>query len=147
MIYEARKPTTTADANPEAILIGSPLDGTRSPNGTLLGDNLEDITGVVTQAFGFYRILPLTSLKTTSSPQPPLPPPTELTSSGDCEGLTVGSYNVENLSPESATLNQIAADIVNYLQSPPLVAIQEIQDDNGPTNDAGLFPLPPVPPC
>jgi hypothetical protein len=97
------------------------------------------VTGVVTQVFGFYRILPLTSLKVTSSRQPTLPPPTKLTSTGGCGGLTIGSYNVENLSPNSPNLNQIAADIVNYLKSPPLVLVQEIQDDNGPTNDASAF--------
>ncbi len=102
----------------------------------MLGAGLEDITGVVTQAFGFYRILPLTSLRVVSSPQPARPPPTELTYSGDCAGLTIGSYNVENLSPTSPNLNQIASDIVNYLRSPPLILVQEIQDDNGPTNDA-----------
>jgi hypothetical protein len=129
------------DANPEAILIGSPLDGSRNPNQTLLGDSLEDITGVVTYAFGFYRILPLTSIKITSSPQPALPPPTELISTGSCRGLTIGSYNVENLSPTSPNLNQIAADIANSLRSPPLVLVQEIQDNNGPTNDASMFPI------
>ncbi|KAL9129561.1 MAG: hypothetical protein Q9217_002017 [Psora testacea] len=127
---------TDRDANPEAILIGSPLDRSRNPTTTLLGNSLEDITGVVTQAFGFYRILPLTSLKVTASPEPALPPPTTLISTGKCDGLTIGSYNVENLSPTSPNLNQIAADIVNYLKSPPLVLVQEIQDDNGPTNDA-----------
>ncbi|ERF73316.1 hypothetical protein EPUS_03149 [Endocarpon pusillum Z07020] len=127
---------TDQDANPEAILIGTPLDGSRNPSTTVLGDSFEDITGIVTQAFGFYRILPLTSLVVISSPQPALPPPTELTYSGNCGGLTIGSYNVENLSPTSPNLNQIASDIVNYLRSPPLIFIQEIQDDNGPTNDA-----------
>ena len=94
----------------------------------------------MTQAFGFYRILPLTNIKVTASRQPPLPPPTRLTSTGGCRGLTIGSYNVENLSPTSPNLNQIAADIVTYLKSPPLVLLQEIQDDNGPTNDASKLP-------
>lgn len=93
------------------------------------------------QDFGFYRILPLTRLTTTRSRSPALPPPTRLVSTGVCEGLTVGVYNVENLSPTSSNLPQIAADIVRYMRSPPLVFIQEIQDDNGPTNDAGLLAL------
>lgn len=50
----------------------------------------------------------------------------------------MGDYNVENLSPGSSNLQQIASDIVNYLKTPPIIALQEIQDDNGPTNDAGL---------
>jgi hypothetical protein len=127
------------DANPEAILIGTPLDGTRNPSGTLLADSLEDITGVVTQAFGFYRILPLTGLRITGSASPPLPPPTDLIFGGDCDTLTAGIYNVENLSPTSPNLPQIASDIVNFLKTPPIVFLQEIQDDNGPINDAGWF--------
>ncbi|KAF1982654.1 endonuclease/exonuclease/phosphatase family protein [Aulographum hederae CBS 113979] len=124
------------DANPEAIIIGTPLDGTRNPDDTVLGAGLADITGVITYAFGFYRILPLTALKVTSSPSPALPPATKFVAAGGCKELTVGSYNVENLAPSSAHLPTIASDIVNYLKSPALVFLQEIQDDNGPTNDA-----------
>ncbi|KAL8902406.1 MAG: hypothetical protein Q9207_004741, partial [Kuettlingeria erythrocarpa] len=47
------------DSNPETILIGPPLDGTRNPNTTKLGDTLTDVTGIIQHAFGFYAILPL----------------------------------------------------------------------------------------
>jgi hypothetical protein len=124
------------DANPEAIVIGTPLDGTKNPTTTKLGDSLQDITGVVTYAFGFYRILPLTALEVTGSAQPALPPPTTLTSGFDCSSLTFGAYNVENMKPTSAHLPKIASQIVEYLKSPPLVFLQEIQDNNGATNDA-----------
>ncbi|KXT14219.1 hypothetical protein AC579_7536 [Pseudocercospora musae] len=124
------------DSNPEAILIGSPLDATSNPTTTKLGDSLEDITGVITQAFGFYRILPLTNIKVTGSRSPALPPATTLTSSGKCNGITIGQYNVENLQPASDNLQAIAQDIVNYMGTPDLLFVQEIQDDNGPTNDA-----------
>ncbi|KAI5359247.1 putative Endonuclease/exonuclease/phosphatase superfamily [Septoria linicola] len=127
---------TDKDANPEAILIGSPLDGTANPRTTLLGDSLEEITGVVTQGFGFYRILPTTNIKVVSSRSPALPPPTRLESSGSCNGITVGQYNVENLQPASDNLQGIASHIVNYLKTPDLLFLQEIQDNNGPVNDA-----------
>lgn len=35
------------DANPEAIIVGSPLDGTKNAP-TALGNAYEDITGVIT---------------------------------------------------------------------------------------------------
>ncbi|KAF7189088.1 hypothetical protein HII31_09510 [Pseudocercospora fuligena] len=127
---------TDKDANPEAILIGSPLDASSNPTTTKPGDSLEDITGVITQAFGFYRILPLTNIKVTGSRSPALPPATTLTSSGKCNGITVGQYNVENLQPASDNLQAIAEDIVNYMKTPDLLFVQEIPDDNGPTNDA-----------
>lgn len=124
-----------SDSNPEAILIGDPLDGTDNPKETRLGDSLAEITGVVTQAFGYYRILPTTGMTILNSQTPTLPPPTTLTSNGKCDGLTFGSYNVENLSPKSTILPTIASHIVNYLKSPTLMFLQEIQDDNGATNN------------
>lgn len=127
---------TFLDSNPEAILIGDPLDGTANPKTTRLGDDLEEIVGVVTYAFGFYRILPLTNIKITGTDQPAAPP-TTITSSGTCKKLTVGSYNVENLTPVSPYLKDIAAHIVTYLGTPDLMFIQEIQDDNGVTNNGG----------
>ncbi|KAK5703855.1 hypothetical protein LTR97_002868 [Elasticomyces elasticus] len=124
------------DANPETVIIGSPLDGTDNAD-VKLGDSLADITGVVTYTFGFYYILPQTGLRVTSSKSPARPPPTKLVSSGKCSGITMGQYNVENLSPKSgALIGEIAAQIVNDLRSPDLLFIQEIQDNNGATNDA-----------
>lgn len=113
------------------------MDGTANPDGTKLGDSLKDITGVVTQVFGYYYILPTTAMEVVSSKSPALPPPTKLISSGKCDKLTFGSYNVENLDPADAHLPSIAAHIVDYLKSPSFVFLQEIQDNNGATNDAG----------
>ncbi|KAH0141556.1 DNase I-like protein, partial [Aureobasidium melanogenum] len=84
--------TVDKDANPEAIVIGSPLDGSKNPAVTRVGDSLGDITGVVTYAFGYYSILPLTALNIVKGVEPALPPPTRLVSDGDCGGITVGSY-------------------------------------------------------
>lgn len=127
------------DANPEAILIGTPLDGTRNPTETKLGDELEEITGILTYAFGFYRILPLTAIRIAGSAKPDLPPPTKLSASGDCSGLTFGVYNVENLQPSSSHLPRVAEHIVNYLGTPTFMFLQEVQDNNGPTNDNSMF--------
>lgn len=133
---------TDKDANPEAIIIGTPLDGTKNPTNTRMGDDVEDITGIVTYAFGFYRILPRTALKVTKSQKPALPKPTKLESSGKCDGITFGAYNVENLAANSAHHPLLAAHIVDYLKSPDVMFIQEVQDDNGPTNDAGKSRIP-----
>ncbi|KAF8476024.1 Endonuclease/exonuclease/phosphatase [Kalaharituber pfeilii] len=122
-----------ADANPEAIIVGGPLDGTSNEPNTRLGDYLEDITGVVTYAFGFYRILPLTALKIRKPVTPAAPPPTQLVSNSECY-LTFGSYNVENLSPSSDHLGAVADHMVNYLKTPDLIFVQEVQDNDGPRN-------------
>jgi predicted extracellular nuclease len=49
--------------------------------------------------------------------------------------LAVATYNVENLDPSDATFEEHAAAIVHHLQSPDIVSLEEIQDDNGATND------------
>ncbi|KAI2617452.1 DNase I-like protein [Hypoxylon sp. NC1633] len=131
------------DANPEAIIIGTPLDGSDNPTDTRLGDRLSTITGVVYQAFGFYRVLPLTRVTVTSSLSPAVPPPTALTSSAaasgggaSCGGVTVGSYNVENFyAGDAAHVQAVARHIVQYMRTPDLVAVQEIQDNDGETDD------------
>jgi predicted extracellular nuclease len=123
---------TDADANPETIIIGTPLDGTDNGLDSALGDVLADITGVVYYAFGFYRILPTTAVSVIE-PNTGSAGPSTLVSSDTCEAVTIGSYNVENLNPESDNLPAIADHIVNYMNSPPLLFLQEIEDDNGET--------------
>ncbi|MEU5637020.1 endonuclease/exonuclease/phosphatase family protein [Streptomyces rishiriensis] len=49
--------------------------------------------------------------------------------------LAVATYNVENLDPSDATFDAHAAAIVNNLQSPDIVSLEEIQDDNGAKDD------------
>ncbi|WP_405738071.1 endonuclease/exonuclease/phosphatase [Streptomyces sp. NBC_00028] len=49
--------------------------------------------------------------------------------------LAVATYNVENLDPSDGTFAAHAAAIVNNLQSPDIVSLEEIQDNNGATND------------
>ncbi|ETS77558.1 hypothetical protein PFICI_11432 [Pestalotiopsis fici W106-1] len=127
---------TSKDGNPEAIRITDPLDGTDNPSDSKLGDKFEDIIGVVTQVYGFYHILPLTNITVIESLSPALPDATTLTSDGVCSGLTVGDYNVENFAPsDTAHVQDVAAHIVDYLLTPDLLFIQEIQDNNGETDD------------
>ncbi|KAI0406984.1 DNase I-like protein [Xylaria palmicola] len=127
---------SSKDGNPEAILITSPLDGTKNRDDGKLGDKLEDITGVVTQGFGFYQIQPLTKLTVISSRAPTLPGPTTLVSDGTCAGITVGGYNIENFSPaDKGHVEAVASHIVNYLRTPDLLAVQEVQDNSGQTSD------------
>ncbi|KAK4561644.1 hypothetical protein LTR86_004323 [Recurvomyces mirabilis] len=124
-----------SDSNPETIIVGTPLDGSRNVNTTKLGDELNDVTGIIQYTFGFYNLLPLTGLTTKKSIQPELPAPVKFSSNGWCEGLTFGSYNVENLTPESATIPLLAKHIVQYLKMPTVMFLEEIQDNNGATND------------
>jgi uncharacterized protein len=49
--------------------------------------------------------------------------------------LAVATYNVENLDPSDGTFAAHASAIVHNLQSPDVVSLEEIQDNNGATDD------------
>ncbi|MFG2516925.1 endonuclease/exonuclease/phosphatase family protein [Streptomyces sp. NPDC048584] len=49
--------------------------------------------------------------------------------------LAIATYNVENLDPSDGTFAAHAAAIVNNLKSPDIVSLEEIQDNNGATDD------------
>ncbi|THV05257.1 DNase I-like protein [Dendrothele bispora CBS 962.96] len=121
------------DANPETVIIGSPLDGSSNPE-VAVGTTLSDITGVVQYQFGFYYILPLTAPTVLTSPDSTVPPSIIVASDDHCE-LTFGDYNVENMAPTSAHLPTVAGHIANFLLTPDILFLQEIQDNSGPTND------------
>ncbi|KAL3494369.1 Endonuclease/exonuclease/phosphatase [Aspergillus germanicus] len=125
---------TAKDSNPEAIKIGTPLDGTRNRDDSKVGDIVEDVTGVVQWVFGQYMVLPTTALKVTASNDTAAPAST-LVGDGTCKSLSIGSYNVENLTPNASNIEGIANHIANYLNGPALVALQEIQDNSGATDD------------
>ncbi|MFJ1734451.1 endonuclease/exonuclease/phosphatase family protein [Streptomyces sp. NPDC088254] len=59
----------------------------------------------------------------------------ETTRKQDERELAVATYNVENLDPGDTTFAAHAAAIVQHLQSPDVVSLEEIQDDNGAKND------------
>jgi predicted extracellular nuclease len=60
----------------------------------------------------------------------------EVTRAPRDQEIVVGTYNVENLDPTDGSFARHADLIVNHLRSPDLIAIEEIQDNNGATNDA-----------
>ncbi|KAI0373889.1 DNase I-like protein [Pilatotrama ljubarskyi] len=121
------------DANPEVVIVGSPLDGTKNPS-VSLGKTFSDITGIIAYQFGSYYILPLTAPTVVSTPDPDIPPSTIKPSKDACT-LTIGDYNVENLAPRTAHLPTVANHIANFLNGPDIVFLQEIQDNSGSTDD------------
>ena len=99
-----------------------------------MGDFLGDVTGVVSYAFGKYQVLPLTAFKQVTAASSEFPALT-LTSDGSCLGITVGSYNAENLAPTSKHMPSVVEQIVNKLHTPDIIFMQEIQDNSGPKDD------------
>ncbi|WP_324607948.1 endonuclease/exonuclease/phosphatase family protein [Streptomyces rimosus] len=64
-------------------------------------------------------------------------PARETTRKQRADELAVATYNVENLSPKTppAKFARLAEALVKNLASPDIVALEEVQDDNGPTDD------------
>ncbi|MFJ4949145.1 endonuclease/exonuclease/phosphatase family protein [Streptomyces sp. NPDC088760] len=59
----------------------------------------------------------------------------ETTQKQSSRELAVATYNVENLDPSDATFDKHASAIVHNLQSPDIVSLEEIQDNNGAKDD------------
>lgn len=61
----------------------------------------------------------------------------EVTAHPKKQQLSVATFNVENLDPLDgpAKFAELAELIVEHLRSPAIVALEEIQDSNGPVND------------
>ncbi|KAL5482777.1 hypothetical protein ACEPAI_9372 [Sanghuangporus weigelae] len=129
-------PDAIPDANPEVIIVGSPLDGSRNPD-VAIGQKLTNITGVIAQQFGFYYVIPTTAPTVLSSPSFDIAPTTIESSDTDACVLTVGDYNmkVENMAPTSSHISTVAEHIASSLNAPDIVFLQEIQDNSGPTDD------------
>ncbi|KAA1469821.1 DNase I-like protein [Dentipellis sp. KUC8613] len=126
-------PDNVPDANPEVVIVGSPLDGTTNPD-IAVGSKLSDITGVILFQFGFYYILPTTAPTIVSQPNFDVPPTTLTSEDNECV-LTLGDYNIDNMAPTSPTLPLVASHIATHLLTPDIVFLQEIQDNSGPTDD------------
>jgi predicted extracellular nuclease len=103
-----------------------------------MGDYLGDVTGLIYNAFGFYRILPLTAvapLQNATTDHPAV----SFESEESCRGITVANYNARNLDPDSPYMQGIATQIVEKMLTPDLVFLQEVQDDSGETDDGTVI--------
>jgi predicted extracellular nuclease len=123
------------DSNPERIVVDDRLAD--NPPSVAVGDLFrQPLIGVLDYSFGNYKMLveewPTTLREQRFSPaaEPPAAPP---------EVLTVASYNVLNLDAldGSEQFRRLAQSIVDDLDGPDLIGLQEIQDDNG-TRDGGV---------
>ncbi|GJE03102.1 choice-of-anchor I family protein [Methylobacterium isbiliense] len=121
------------DFNPERIRLDPGLGVTLPTIDT--GTRFNDVTGVVNYSFGNYEVL-ATDPVTIATPSPRVKTGGTLT--GDAENLLVASYNAENLDPTDgpARFATIASEVLGRLNAPDVIALQEIQDNDGPGNTA-----------
>ncbi len=120
------------DFNPERLIVDDEI--IKQSGGTIPSVNVGDhfngsLVGVVDYNFGLFMV-ELTSSPTVTAGSIQQ----EITSITPGQSqLTVATFNVENLDlndPQSK-FDQLAALIVNNLRSPDLVALEEVQDNNG----------------
>eukprot|EP01034_Spumella_vulgaris_P042641 gene42641-52894_t len=122
---------TGIDYNPERIQLDDGLNGITMPAGINTGDSLGTVTGVLSYSFDNYELL-LTQLPTVTVN--PLPPSVRSIQVGG-DRLSVGAYNVENLDPNDTSFARLAGQIVNAIGAPDVLALSELQDNNGATNN------------
>ena len=122
-----------ADYNPERIILNDLIVGGPTLPPVNVSDSFPGATiGVIDYSFGNFK-LEVTSLPTLASGGLTQ----EVTSAADSDHLAVATFNVENLAPTDpqTKFDTLAELIVNHLQSPDVLAIEEIQDNNGVTDD------------
>jgi predicted extracellular nuclease len=119
-----------ADFNPERLHLDDQLAATPSVN---VGDRFPGATvGVIDYSFGNFKLYPTAPLTATSGGLA-----REATTPAGTNQVSIGTFNVENLDPGDppAKFAQLAGLIVDNLKAPDIVAVEEVQDNNGATND------------
>ena len=131
------------DLNPERVQVQYDAFFDLLPDGFTppdlnIGDNISDVTGVVSYSFGNFEVL-VTELFEVEEASDNVAEVTEITAGED--RLTVATYNVLNVTSnfdsgddddeDAAQIEMLAKQIVDNLGSPDILALQEIQDDSG----------------
>jgi predicted extracellular nuclease len=118
------------DANPERVVLDDILAPTPVVN---VGDTLTGATvGVLSYGFGDFMLEVTATPAVTSGGITP-----EVTATPTATQLSVATFNVENLAPSdpATKYSRLAGIIVGNLKSPDLIAVEEVQDNSGATND------------
>jgi uncharacterized protein len=120
----------SGDPNPERVVVDDLLAPTPTVN---VGDTLSGATtGVLDYAFGNFTLHPTTTPSATSGGIT-----RETTATPTASQLSTATFNVENLAPidPQSKFDGLADEIVTNLRSPDLVALEEVQDNDGGTDD------------
>ncbi len=119
-----------SDFNPERVIIDDLL--VANPPAAKVGDSLGTVVGVLDYSFGNFKLLNTAPLALTDGGLA-----RETTAlAGAADKLTVGDFNIENFTPQSGQrITETALIIANRMGAPDIVSIQEVQDNNGATNN------------
>jgi predicted extracellular nuclease len=114
------------DFNPERFILDDVIGET--PDEANTGDRFSTpIIAVGDYSFDNFKYYPLTAATATGSLQ------REVTETPKSNELAMASFNVENLAPGDppAKYAALAQTLINNLKSPDIVAVEEIQDNDG----------------
>jgi predicted extracellular nuclease len=121
------------DFNPERVILNDLIAG----GPTLPTVNVDDhfdtpVVGVLDYSFDNFKLQVTAPLSVTTSGLAQ-----ETTQSANAGQVAIATFNVENLDPADGPtkFNKLAGLIVNNLKAPDIVALEEVQDNNGPTDD------------
>jgi predicted extracellular nuclease len=116
------------DFNPERIMLDDLFVATPSVD---VADHFTAAAGVMTYDFANYKIAVTSMLQEVDGGLQ-----REVTRQPTEDEVVVGTYNVENLDPGDDSFARHADLIVNHLRAPDILAIEEIQDNDGAANTA-----------
>ncbi len=122
-----------ADFNPERIILDDALVDVPTAD---VGDHFAaPLAGVLGYSFGNFKLL------VTEAPvAAPAGLAKETAGSAPVYQLAVATFNLENLAPSSAAdrFAALAGQVVDHLQAPDILAVEEIQDNSGTADDGAV---------
>jgi hypothetical protein len=118
------------DFNPERLVLDDVIVAVPAAN---VGDHYgSSVSGVIDYNFGLFLLEVMTSPTVTHDGVTP-----ESTSPAGTSQVAVATFNFENLDPSDPPekFARLAGILVDNLKSPDIVSGEEVQDDNGPTDN------------
>jgi predicted extracellular nuclease len=121
------------DFNPERVFLNDWIAGGPTLPAANVGDSFPGATvGFIDYSFGNFKlqVASMPSLQSGGLPK-------ESTAPAGVNQLAAATFNVENLDPgdPASKFATLATMIVSNLKSPDIVALEEVQDNNGATNN------------
>jgi predicted extracellular nuclease len=121
------------DLNPERVFLDDTVVGASGMPDVNVGDGFTaPAIGVVDYSFGNFKLNVTQALTRVDNGLA-----REVTTAPGAGELAVATFNVENLSPNDAQskFDALASQIVGNLRSPDVIALEEIQDNSGATDN------------
>ncbi|MEA3031648.1 MAG: uncharacterized protein QOG13_2973 [Sphingomonadales bacterium] len=131
------------DVNPDIIELDFTGWAMAPPTGlaqnATMGDQLGDVTGIIDFDFTDRKLF-VTAMEPGGFVNGGIPTQEVTVLGDDSRSLTVATFNVQNLDPSdgAARFTALANAIANNLNSPDIISIEEMQDNNGAAAGDGI---------